>query len=376
MVDRPQTAFESQSVAGAPGDAAGARNDWQPVLIVSACLVGTAAGLFLLRELAPLVRPLVLAIFLSYIVLPIHMRLRKHVSPTMSIIALAGVSVALLYLLSAMILGNVFALNDDLPRLVSRAQGLVARAQHLVRGLLPSWLIEPEPKAPQSLDSGGTEWLRGAMRGLVNHAAQAFGEAVIVGFYLVFLLIEAPRIPERVRAGFSRERAEQLFGMARSINGGMMNYLRVKVLASLLLAVPATLLFWAFGLKFASMWGLLIFVGNFIPYVGSIIAFLFPAALAFLDLDPILKPLALVALLGVNQFVNNNLVEPLLTARAVNLSPTFVLFSLTFWGLTWGIMGMFLAVPLTVMLKTIAENVPVTAPLSHLMASTEAPTKT
>src|SRR5262249_2898011 len=154
----------------------------------------------------------------------------------------------------------------------------------------------------------------------------------IVGFYLVFLLIESSRFPERVRAGFSAERAQQLFGVAQSINAGMMNYLRVKVRASLLLAIPATLIFWAFGLKFATMWGLLIFVGNFIPYVGSIVAFVFPVALAFLDLDPLWRPFGLLLLLAANQFVNNNIIEPLLTARAVNLSPTFVLFSLTFWG--------------------------------------------
>jgi AI-2 transport protein TqsA len=341
----------------------GTRGDWQPIIIVSACLVGTAAGLFLLRELAPLLRPLVLAVFLAYIVLPIHSRLRKHVSATISIVLIAGVSVALLYLLSAMILGNVLALNDDLPRLVGRARQFV---EH-VRGLLPTWLLEDPSRRAKPMGSSGTEWLGMAMRGVVNHAAQAFGEAVIVGFYLVFLLIEARRMPERVRIGFSPERADQIFGVFRSINSGMMNYLRIKVLASLMLAVPATFLCWIFGLKFAAMWGLLIFVGNFIPYVGSIVAFVLPVALAFLDLEPVWRPLGLLSLLAVNQFVNNNILEPLLTARAVNLSPTFVLFSLTFWGLTWGIMGMFLAVPLTVMLKTVFENVPITSPLAHLM---------
>jgi AI-2 transport protein TqsA len=221
----------------------------------------------------------------------------------------------------------------------------------------------PAPPTPGS----GLQWLRGAMMGVVNHAAQVFGEAVVVGFYLVFILIESRRFPDRVRAGFSHERATQLFEIARSINQGMMNYFRIKVLASFFLAAPATLIFWACGLKFPVMWGLLIFVGNFIPYVGSIVAFVFPVALAFLDLQPAWKPFILLALLGINQFVNNNIIEPLITARAVNLSPTFVLFSLTFWGLTWGIMGMFLAVPLTVMIKTILENVPITSPLAQLM---------
>ena len=357
-------------------DAPKGRGDWQPVLIVSACLVGTAAALFLLRELAPLIRPLVLAVFLAYMVLPIHNRLRKHVSTTLSIILIASVSVALLYLLAAMIFGNVLALNDDLPRLIGRGQNMVAQVQAMMRGILPKWLTEPKPAPTHSVSDSELGLVRGVMLQVVNHAAQAFGEAVIVGFYLVFLLLESRQFHDRVRKGFSNERAAQLFGIAKSINSGMMNYLRVKVLASLLLAIPATILFWLFGLKFAAMWGLLIFVGNFIPYVGSVVAFGFPVALAFLDLEPAWKPFALVALLAANQFVNNNIIEPLLTARAVNLSPTFVLFSLTFWGLTWGIMGMFLAVPLTVMLKTIIESVPITRPLAQLMSGGDETRKT
>ena len=64
----------------------------------------------------------------------------------------------------------------------------------------------------------------------------------------------------------------------------------------------------------------------------------------------------------------NNFIEPTLTARAVDLSPLVVLVALSFWSLSWGLTGMVLAVPLTVMLKIIWENVPITRPLARLMA--------
>ena len=76
----------------------------------------------------------------------------------------------------------------------------------------------------------------------------------------------------------------------------------------------------------------------------------------------------MLGLLAISQFLINNFIEPTLTARAVDLSPLVVLVALAFWSLCWGLTGMVLAVPLTVMLKIIWENVSITRPLARLMA--------
>jgi AI-2 transport protein TqsA len=116
------------------------------------------------------------------------------------------------------------------------------------------------------------------------------------------------------------------------------------------------------------MWGVLAFIGNFIPYVGSLVALMLPITLAFLELEPLSRPLWILALLVVSQFLINNFIEPRLTARAVDLSPLVVLIALTFWGLCWGVVGMVLAIPLTVVLKIIWETIPLTRPLARLIA--------
>jgi predicted PurR-regulated permease PerM len=108
---------------------------------------------------------------------------------------------------------------------------------------------------------------------------------------------------------------------------------------------------WAFGVSFPGTWGVLAFVGNFIPYVGSLMALVLPVLLAFLELEPPCRPLAVPALLLLVQFVTNNAIESRLTAHAVDLSPLVVL-----------------AVPLTMMLKIVWENVALTRPLARLMA--------
>jgi AI-2 transport protein TqsA len=203
---------------------------------------------------------------------------------------------------------------------------------------------------------------------LVNTAAGFLAEALVVLFYLIFLLLDARRFPARVRAGFRPEQADRVLGVLGSVNRAMASYLRVKALSSLVTALPVVAILWAFGVPFPGMWGVLTFVGNFIPYVGSLIAFVLPVLLAFLELEPPWRPVAVLALLVLTQFVTNNFVEPRLTARAVDLSPLAVLVALAFWGLCWGAVGMVLAVPLTVMLKIVCENTELTRPLARLMA--------
>ena len=77
-----------------------------------------------------------------------------------------------------------------------------------------------------------------------------------------------------------------------SINRAMDSYLRAKVLSSLVTALPVVVILWAFGVSFPGMWGVLAFVGNFIPYVGSLVALVLPVLLAFLELEPPWRPLA------------------------------------------------------------------------------------
>ena len=181
-------------------------------------------------------------------------------------------------------------------------------------------------------------------------------------------MLEAHRFPERVRTGFTQERADHVLAIIGSINRAMASYLRAKVLSSLAMALPVVAILWSFGVSFPGTWGVLAFIGNFIPYVGSVIALAFPVLLAVLELEPPWRPLAVLALLVLTHSVTNNFIEPRMTAHAVDLSPLMVLVALAFWGLCWGVVGMVLAVPLTVMVKIVCENVPLTRPLARLMA--------
>jgi AI-2 transport protein TqsA len=211
-------------------------------------------------------------------------------------------------------------------------------------------------------------WLRQAMGGLVSLTASLVVGGLQVAFYLVFLLLEVDRFPGRVRSAFADERAERILAVAGRINLAMASYLKVKVKASLMLAVPVTLVLWAFGIKFALLWGVLTFLANFVPYLGSVVGCGLPSLFILLQLDFGWRPLTVVALLAAIHMLSAYLVEPSMTGKAVNLSPLVILAALSFWGLCWGLTGMVLAVPLTVMLKIILENTAFTRPVAKLLA--------
>jgi AI-2 transport protein TqsA len=269
--------------------------------------------------------------------------------------------------MAVLVYENLVALRGELPRLIDRARGLVEAVRAWGRDHLPAWVFELASR-PNRAEADTAVRLKAIASSLVNAAAGFLAEALVVGFYLIFMLIEARHFPRRVQAGFTPEQADRVLGIVGSINRAMASYLRAKALASLMTALPVVAILWTFGVPFPGMWGVLAFVGNFIPYVGSLVAFALPVLLAFLELEPIWRPLSVLMLLVLVQVVMNNLVEPRLTAQAVDLSPLVVLVALAFWTLCWGILGMVLAVPLTVMLKIVWENIALTRPLARLMA--------
>jgi AI-2 transport protein TqsA len=349
------------------GHLARLRRELTPLYALAATVVCAAGGWYLLKELAPLLRPLILALLLVYTILPLHRRLSQWVPSRLAGPLLALLAAVVVLGLAVLVYENLVALRGELPRLIDRAKAIVDGVLAWAHEHLPARVFELASPAGRA-EADTTARIKDIASGLVNAAAGFLAEALVVGFYLIFLLMEARHFPRRIQAGFAPEQADRVLGVVGSINRAMASYLRAKALASLVTAVPVVVILWAFGVPFPGMWGVLAFVGNFIPYVGSLVAFLLPVLLAFLELEPIWRPVAVLVLLVLAQAVTNNIVEPRLTAQAVDLSPLVVLIALAFWTLCWGIVGMVLAVPLTVMLKIVWENIALTRPLARLMA--------
>ena len=334
---------------------------------IAAIMVIAALGWFLLKELASVLRPLLMAVILAYVLMPYHSRLRKHVSAPISLVLLASFTVGLLIALALAVQMSVLELSKELPVFQDRVIALVHRVQDFAKLHVPGLLDESAGSAGEQLAAMAAQ----VAGPVLNVAAAAFVEACVVGLYLLFLLLEASRFPDLIRRAYAPKRADEILHLAGQVNAAIVSYLKAKVRSSLFLAVPVGLVLWSFGVKFSLLWAVLTFLCNFIPYIGSVVAYCLPVGFAFLQLPPGWEPLAVAALLLGCQLISASMIEPMLLGHAVGLSPLVILGSLAFWGLLWGIPGMFLAVPLTVVAVIVMNHFELTRPVSKLMSGGE-----
>lgn len=186
---------------------------------------------------------------------------------------------------------------------------------------------------------------------LLSSVSGMLGNIFLVLFYVLFMLLEQGTFTKKIRAIFpDSERRSSVMSILSHAQDDIQTYLWIKTLTSTLTGVASYFVLRWVGVDFAGFWAFTIFLLNFIPTIGSIVATLFPAVLALIQFDT-LYPFILV-LLGVGsvQLLVGNILEPKLMGKSLNVSPFVVLMSLTLWGSIWGIAGMFLSVPITVML--------------------------
>jgi len=186
----------------------------------------------------------------------------------------------------------------------------------------------------------------------------------------IFIFMEAYFVPKKIQALFpDAEKRSHVEKILRRIDGDVQTYFGIKTLISLVTALACYVVMRVVGLDFAEFWALLIFILNFIPAIGSIIATVLPALLALVQFHDSFASF-LIVLLGVAaiQIFFGNFLEPNLMGVTLNLSPLVVVLSLITWGLIWGVVGMFLCVPITVIMVIILANFPGTRWIAVLLS--------
>ena len=204
----------------------------------------------------------------------------------------------------------------------------------------------------RSREGGGTgSRVGGAVLGSLTSLALAIGFAALA-------LAEVDAVRARVRARFDAGRAERMLDAAGEIAHGVRHYFLAKSVTSLITGAATLLLTLAFGLDLAWIWGMLAFLLEYVPSIGSLIAVVPPTIFAFVQFDGMTKPLALAGSLTVMQLVLGNFVDPKIEGRFMSVSPLVVLLSIVFWAWVWGPFGALLGVPVTVTLMLLARRFP------------------
>ena len=200
----------------------------------------------------------------------------------------------------------------------------------------------------------------GVLQAMAATLGSFAGSAVLVLAYLFFIFLEQRFFDAKLRMLIKDDkRRRDVQGIIAEIDRDIRSYIGVKTLVSALTAGLSYIIMKSAGLDFAEFWAVLLFVFNYIPNIGSLIATALPAALALIQLD---LTWFLVVAIGITavQLAMANLVEPNLMGKSLNQSPLVVILSLVLWGTLWGVAGMFLCVPITVVVMIVLSHFPQT----------------
>lgn len=206
--------------------------------------------------------------------------------------------------------------------------------------------------------------------GLASITSNFLSSLGLILIYVLFLLIEQSAIDGKFNALFPKKaQAQVVAAVQEKIADSIRHYVGIKTAVSLVTACTSYIILTLIGVKYAVLFAVIIFLLNYIPTIGSLIGVLFPSILALLQFDSIWPFIAVVALLGAVQFVIGNLLEPRLMGNTLNLSPLVILLSLSLWGSIWGVTGMVLCVPLTVMMLIICAQFQSSRPIAVLLSA-------
>lgn len=334
---------------------------------------------YILVELKTVLQPLFIALFVCYLLIPVHRWVvRRGVPKKLSFIVILALFAGLLY-------GVGIVITADLQDLRAKWDKKDPKTNQLAED---SYLFMFEEMADgmertfQPLLSRAGIQLREIKFDDVSSEVRSLGTAVVGGFlnvfisvfvvlvHVIFLLLERVTFPKRLERAFGEKRAGQVQEVARSVNHAVSQYLVVKTISSLATGLAAMLVLWIFDLDFVVLWGILTFLFNFIPYLGSVIASVFPILLAFVQYrnEPLWAVLMAICLLGAHQLIGN-VIEPRFMGSKLHVSPLLIVMSLAFWYLTWGIVGMILAIPILVTTQIVLSNIEETRPIAILMSN-------
>mgnify|MGYP005992645333 FL=1 len=315
------------------------------VIVSFAAFVIIIAGM---KASTQIIVPFLLAIFIAVLCAPLMIWLKAKKVPS----GLAIFSVVAMFFLLAATFGTVIgaslsAFYQDLPEYEQKLQ-LQGQA-----GI--AWLQGMGVEIDQAILSDYID--PGAAMKMVAQVFSGLGGVLtntfLIVFSVVFILFEAPDFPDKVRRALgSKTKAIEHF---QSFSDSVQRYLLIKTLVSIGTGIFAGIVLAIIGVDYAILWGLIAFLLNYIPNIGSIIAAVPPMLIAMIQLGP-MSSLLVAGLYMVINTLFGNVVEPRYMGRSLGLSTLVVFISLVFWGWVFGPVGMLLSIPLTMVVKIALEN--------------------
>lgn len=349
-----------------------------PVDVRSASLVVLAvlATVFALRWAAAVFIPLMVSLLATYALSPVvdfleRLRVPRWIGAAVILLGLGGAFGWTGYSLA----GSASQLVDSLPVATQKlSQAIRSKASTRVSP------FESVQKAAAQLEQAATDGSarvaarRGVTRVTVERPAfnvrdylltgtfgllNAAGQLTLVMFLTFFALGSGNTFRRKLVkiTGPSLEKKKITVHVLDDITKHIERYLLVQIMSSVLVGVATGLVFWAFGLENAAVWGIVAGVTNLIPYVGSVIVMGAAGLVAFLQFNSIQMALTIGSVSLLIHTLVGNLLVPYLTSRTSRMNPLAVFVGVIFWGWLWGIWGLLLGIPITMVIKAVCDRV-------------------
>jgi predicted PurR-regulated permease PerM len=345
-------------------------NDLRTTNLLLGLLVAMAVGMLLLT-LRGILLPLFVAMFLSYLVMPVvRWGKRIHVPAGLSIFLILLLLVLAFGTLGKVIYSSGAELLESLPAYEAQLRPYILRAFEFFK--VPEELIPADDETIDWEALASSPMMMGYARAGVGNLLGWAGNLTLVLVFLVFIVLDRSReaLDRRIVAAFSAAGTDNARPVLERIHRDIERYIITKTGISLFTGLLFTVILLLFDVRFALAFGAIAFLLNYIPNIGSFVATLGPIAIALVQYGPTgpWKVILLGVILVAVQMIIGNIAEPLIMGRTLQINPITVLLWLVFWGWLWGVWGMVLAVPIAATARIIFERTPALKRIGALMS--------
>ena len=315
------------------------------MLITVASFVIVVAGM---RAAQPIIVPFLLSAFIAVIfTAPLFWLDRKGVPKAIAVlIVLMGIMV--IGLIMIVLVGTSLQdFSDELPAYQAQLQQETTK---IIAWLGNKGINISDQELLKHVNPGSAMKL---FAGTLDSFRKVLTNAFLIVLTVIFILLEVSGFPDKLRAALGD--TESSFGSFSKITNGIKRYMAIKTLTSLATGIFVGIWLAILGIDYPVLWGLVAFLLNYVPNIGSIIAAIPAVLLSFIQIDMVHALFAALGYVVVN-IVIGSVIEPRVMGRGMGLSTLVVFLSLVFWGWALGPVGMLLSVPLTMILKIALEH--------------------
>lgn len=342
---------------------------------VRACLlfICFVLAVYSLHVTQSLIAPFALSIFI-WLVIDTFARWIDSLSPKVPY--WLALTIALLIVFMGLV-GVVVVIADTGFSIAEESENYAARISEIFGGLSErlskiEWVNSNVDLTTKGLNErfGLAEKLQSAMLAFTNSVASVLSNFFVIAIYVAFLFVAQNGFKKRVDDLWPdmNKRAKATKVLER-IRVSVEKYVGVQTLMSLLQTILSYGVMVAFGLDNALFWAMVIFILNFIPIVGGILAVIFPVLFAVVQFETLGKVGGLAGGLFLVQFIINNTLQPKMMGDSMNMSSLVVILALAMWTALWGGVGAFLSAPLTVIMMIILAQFQTTRWISVLLSA-------